>query len=241
MVEVSTQQHGNRNDTTSHIAMDDAWPEDRGNDLMQDPTDVSGVADPTLVDPTITDPTVTDELRTRRVQVKLTSKRLISDKGLPWVLKNGPKRIRISRRKRSVYDNLEHILQFYQLWAHELYPKAKFKDFTKLCQTLGKNDKLLRQFREEVFRKEMMGDMPASPVESEPVEASRLQDDVQAPAHEESEDELYSVSTRQHEPADQTMQEDEIRQELQDLDTQPNDDFFEEDEEAMEAMKEMGF
>lgn len=111
-------------------------------------------SDPTAIDPTaVPDPTAI-VAKARRTQVKLTSEKLLSDKGLPYIMKNAPKRLRISSRKNA-YDNLTNIAQFYQLWAHELYPKAKFRDFTKLCYTLGRSDKILREYRANLYRDEM--------------------------------------------------------------------------------------
>ncbi|CCC67388.1 hypothetical protein NCAS_0A08300 [Naumovozyma castellii] len=134
-------------------------------DMDDDPTSIILNHDlPAAVDPTVistnTDPTAI-LTTTRRTQVKLTAERLLSERGLPYIMKNAPKRIRISKRK-SGYDNLTNIIQFYQLWAHELYPKAKFNDFLKLCQTLGKTDRELREYRTNLFMMEMdktrMGD-----------------------------------------------------------------------------------
>lgn len=120
--------------------------------VQKDPTVPNGL-DGSVVDPTIADPTAITA-RKRRPQVKLTAEKLLSDKGLPYVLKNAHKRIRISSKKNS-YDNLSNIIQFYQLWAHELFPKAKFKDFMKICQTVGKTDPVLREYRVSLFRDEM--------------------------------------------------------------------------------------
>ena len=113
-------------------------------------SDISGV-DPTAIDPT------TISAKPRRTQVRLTAEKLLSDKGLPFVIKYAPKRIRISTSKRSAYQNLSNITQFYQLWAHNLFPKANFSDFIKLCHSLGKNDKTLREYRMQLFRSEMLG------------------------------------------------------------------------------------
>ncbi|KOG97390.1 Csm3p [Saccharomyces eubayanus] len=122
------------------------------NGLQSDPTIPNGL-DGSVADPTIADPTAIASKK-RRPQVKLTAEKLLSDKGLPYVLKNAHKRIRISSRKNP-YDNLSNIIQFYQLWAHELFPKAKFKDFMKICQTVGKTDPVLREYRVSLFRNEM--------------------------------------------------------------------------------------
>lgn len=122
-------------------------------DIVRDPT--VPITDPTAANilGDITDPTSV-LTKTRKPMVKLTAEKLLSDKGLPYLMKNGPKRLYISKRKNA-HDNFSQILQFYQLWAHELYPKAKFKDFIKLCQTLGKNDRVLREYRMDLYRKEM--------------------------------------------------------------------------------------
>lgn len=110
--------------------------------------------DPTMIDSTILDPTAVIT-RTRRAQVKLTGERLMDpERGLPYLMKIGKKRLHISSRKTN-FENLSSIIQMYQLWAHQLYPKAKFNDFIKLCQQLGRSDKMLREFRKNVIRKEL--------------------------------------------------------------------------------------
>ncbi|AEY95160.1 FABR100Wp [Eremothecium gossypii FDAG1] len=108
-------------------------------------------ADPATL--TEIDPSAIQVRKTRTV-VKLDCERLVSKKGLPYLLKNAPKHARISKR-RDTYGNLCHVLQFYQLWAHELYPKAKFKDFVALCDRLGKTDRQLRAYRMQLIREEL--------------------------------------------------------------------------------------
>ena len=124
-------------------------------DPVTDPTNVDStiLTDPTEIGSTVLDPTVI-AVKTRRPQVKLTTDRLLSNGGLPYVMKKAPKSIRISSRKNA-QQNLSQVVQFYQLWAHELFPKAKFRDFIKLCETLGKTDKTLREYRSNLYRAEM--------------------------------------------------------------------------------------
>lgn len=117
---------------------------------IEDPLTGGVASDPTMIND---DPTAVNA-KVRRPQVKLTAERLLSPNGLPYVMKHAPKRVRISK-SRSTYENLEHIIQFYQLWAHELFPKAKFKDFVRLCNSLGKTDADLRNYRTELFRADM--------------------------------------------------------------------------------------
>lgn len=68
--------------------------------VQKDPTVPNGL-DGSVVDPTIADPTAITA-RKRRPQVKLTAEKLLSDKGLPYVLKNAHKRIRISSKKKLI-------------------------------------------------------------------------------------------------------------------------------------------
>lgn len=65
--------------------------------VQKDPIVPNGL-DGSVVEPTIADPTAITA-RKRRPQVKLTAEKLLSDKGLPYVLKNAHKRIRISSKK----------------------------------------------------------------------------------------------------------------------------------------------
>ncbi|SCU96506.1 LANO_0E13674g1_1 [Lachancea nothofagi CBS 11611] len=124
--------------------------QDPDTSLPLDPTAINstGLDDAQLQDPTAIVTT------TRRPQVKLTAEKLLLPKGLPKIMKEAPKRIRISKR-RSSYDNLAHFLQYYQLWAHELFPKAKFHDFVALSRALGKSDRELREYRIELLRQEL--------------------------------------------------------------------------------------
>ncbi|CDO96550.1 unnamed protein product [Kluyveromyces dobzhanskii CBS 2104] len=121
-------------------------------DFELDPT-VSGL-DPTMAgESEVGDPTVLSAT-TRKPRIKLTAEKLLSKKGLPYLVKHAPRSCRVNKKK-SAYDNLTNILQFYQLWAHDLYPRAKFKDFISLCESLGKNDKELREYRINLVRKDM--------------------------------------------------------------------------------------
>lgn len=125
-------------------------------------------ADPTLVS---SDPTAVNTKK-RRPQVRLTAERLLSSKGLPYVAKYAPKRVRIAKSK-STYENLSNIVQFYQLWAHELFPKARFKEFVRLCNSIGKTDIEVRNYRMEIFRKDMDAQFGGgSEVNSEGLDAS---------------------------------------------------------------------
>ncbi|QLL34217.1 hypothetical protein HG536_0G00740 [Torulaspora globosa] len=183
----------------------------------------------TLVDPTLVDPTaVVGSLRRRTPQIKLTAERLVGERGLPYVMKHAPKAIRISK-KRNAHDNLSHIIQFYQLWAHDLFPKARFGDFIRLCHSLGKSDKMLREYRKNLYRHEMHGEESMQPSDVRAGNAEDLE-----------EDDIYTAASQQPaEAPERSVDEPPASTEQdQNLDTQ---EMFVEDEDAMEAMRELGF
>lgn len=53
------------------------------------------------------------------------------------------------------YNNLSSILQFYQLWCHGLFPKAKFKDCIQLVRSFGAKSSQLKIYRRELIEKEL--------------------------------------------------------------------------------------
>lgn len=220
--------------------------EEFADDIMEKDTNskTSGeVTDPTevSVDPTIADPTIVS-IKQRTPQIKLTAERLLSEKGLPYVIKNAPKMIRISK-KRNTYDNLNNIVRFYQLWAHELYPKAKFKDFLALCQTLGRSDRYLREYRTNQLKEELgiptANDFFDNPLENMDNEQNNDNNDtnttIPAPVNSEidktpklfvdqdtfqgsddSEDDLYTVSKTQNKEFDNSKLDTEIEKHVTD-------------------------
>lgn len=214
----------------------DPADEPSGNDIDR--------SDPTATDPTMADPTMADALgKPRRVQPKLTSDILLSERGLPHLVKHGPRRLRISTSRNKPYDNLAQIVRFYQLWAHELYPRAKFKDFIKLCQNM-RNDKAVREYRMELCLREMNPSRYDEPVrgngdgdgddddiyqdtasKNEPERDNGSNPDAETGAQQGGEEEILDTQ----EPAQETRNED------------PQEDDPQEDEDAMEVMKELGF
>ncbi|KAG0662445.1 chromosome segregation in meiosis- protein [Maudiozyma exigua] len=165
-----------QDDLMMNYGMDPAIP---NIDSVTDSTNINPTvaADPTEFGSAALDPTVI-AVKTRRPQVKLTTERLLSCGGLPYVMKNAPKSIKISSR-RNAQQNLSGIVQFYQLWAHELFPKAKFRDFIKLCETLGKTDKTLREYRSNLYRAEMGIDPTGIPEDEEQFETQPIANDTE--------------------------------------------------------------
>ncbi|KAL3232782.1 Chromosome segregation in meiosis protein 3 [Nakaseomyces bracarensis] len=140
---------------------------DELNTQPSETTQATDASDPTMI---INDPTAVNTKK-RRPQVRLTAEKLLSSRGLPYVAKNAPKRVRISKSK-STYENLSNIVQFYQLWAHELFPKARFKEFVRLCNSLGKSDIEVRNYRMEIFRRDMEAQFGGGPLEANEAQSS---------------------------------------------------------------------
>lgn len=220
----------------------------------------------------------------RRVQVKLTGDKMMDpERGLPHLMKIGKKRLHISKNKSS-YENLSNIVQVYQLWAHQLYPKAKFNDFIKLSQQLGRSDKILREYRKKVIRQElgleMVGEEDVGHISSEhndtqPTSAStndnnntnnnnssnageNIDDEIISrsnrrnvfvPEDDSDDDNLYSFANSTAKPVDTGTSDNDIDEEIERLEAEqllntgmativPEEDHIEEDEDAMEAMRE---
>ncbi|ODV80705.1 uncharacterized protein CANTADRAFT_32618, partial [Suhomyces tanzawaensis NRRL Y-17324] len=53
------------------------------------------------------------------------------------------------------YNNLTTVLQFYQLWCHGLFPKAKFKDCIHLIRSLGARSPQLKVYRRQLIEMEL--------------------------------------------------------------------------------------
>ncbi|ODQ79367.1 hypothetical protein BABINDRAFT_161774, partial [Babjeviella inositovora NRRL Y-12698] len=98
--------------------------------------------------------------RTKRV--KLDNSKLLDDdvKGLNYIRKNYRK-IKLTSRKSShktvtrksiqetpEYINLTRLLNFYQIWAHQLFPRANFTEFIETLQTTDKANYKLRETRQ---------------------------------------------------------------------------------------------
>ncbi|KAK6347755.1 chromosome segregation in meiosis- protein [Orbilia javanica] len=87
------------------------------------------------------------KIRTRKPKVKLTEDRLLSPDGIPYLQEHATKKIKFKGKGHEVSD-LERLLNFYQIWADNLYPKAQFKDAIDMIEKLGSSRGMQRR-REE--------------------------------------------------------------------------------------------
>lgn len=95
----------------------------------------------------------------RKATVVLGEDQLLSTQGLPYLRKHVSSRVKFKdSSKKSSYqtehDNATKLLQFYQLWAHNLYSKANFKDFVSICY----NKHTLHTGRLSHYRKQWIKD-----------------------------------------------------------------------------------
>lgn len=123
----------------------------------------------------------TIKLSARSKVAKIDNERIFNkQKGLNYIIQNHPKLIRVCQkndrnlRKRissnksamnskslkllkheNEYNNLSSILQFYQLWCHGLFPKAKFKDCLYLLRSFGAKSSQLKLYRRELIDQEL--------------------------------------------------------------------------------------
>lgn len=88
-------------------------------------------------------------IKKRRVMVKLDEDKLMSARGIPYLQAKVKTKLlpHLKKEKGNELRNLNKILQFYQLWAHGLYPRANFQDFIQMARATGKKPrmKLMRQ------------------------------------------------------------------------------------------------
>ncbi|KAF9205678.1 hypothetical protein BGZ49_003697 [Haplosporangium sp. Z 27] len=80
----------------------------------------------------------------------LDNERLMSDHGLSLLMSHG-KRFKIrhkykdsAEKNANAKNNLADLMRLYQTWAHNLFPKATFKDFITQAESKCRSDKQIR-------------------------------------------------------------------------------------------------
>ncbi|CAH6718381.1 chromosome segregation in meiosis protein 3 [[Candida] jaroonii] len=145
----------------------------------------------------------------RKKVAKLDQDRILGPKGLPYIVKNHQKLNRVLKKKhtsKSKIDNelqnLASVLQFYQLWCHTLFPKAKFKDCVSLIRGLTNRSPGLRIYRKELIEQEIM----KLKVEQGLVDPEELQ------RQQEKIDEV--LNDQNNDPAEEVVSDDDFMQPL---------------------------
>lgn len=78
-------------------------------------------------------------VKQKKVHAKLDDQRLLSDKGLPRLQSEVTQKLKF-KGKGHEFSDLAKLVEAYQFWAHDLYPKAKFRDSIKMISKIGKTN-----------------------------------------------------------------------------------------------------
>ncbi|CRG91491.1 Chromosome segregation in meiosis protein 3 [Talaromyces islandicus] len=78
---------------------------------------------------------------------KLDESRLLSQNGIPKLRKNAKTKLKF-KGKGHEFSDLSRLLNFYQLWLDDLYPRAKFADGLAMIEKLGHTKRV------QIMRKE---------------------------------------------------------------------------------------
>ncbi|KAL8830041.1 MAG: hypothetical protein Q9191_001658 [Dirinaria sp. TL-2023a] len=78
---------------------------------------------------------------------KLDEDKLLSQAGIPKLRRNAREKLRF-KGKGHEYSDAARLLQFYQLWLDELYPRAKFADGLAMIEKLGHKKRMQTMRRE---------------------------------------------------------------------------------------------
>ncbi|KAM3421412.1 Chromosome segregation in meiosis protein [Cercospora zeina] len=82
------------------------------------------------------------QVKKKRVPVpKLDENRLLSDAGIPKLRKITKSRLKF-RGKGHEFTDIANLLNTYQLWLDDLYPRAKFRDAVKMVEKVGHSKRM---------------------------------------------------------------------------------------------------
>lgn len=120
--------------------------------------------------------------RKRKPIAKLDETLLLSDKGIPKLRRIGKERLRF-KGKGHEFSDINRMLNLYQLWLDDLFPKAKFKDGLAMVEKLGHSKRL------QVTRRAWINE--SKPSRREEVDEERGQD-----GHERAGSEIFDADRR---------------------------------------------
>ncbi|KAG9694359.1 Swi3-domain-containing protein, partial [Aureobasidium melanogenum] len=83
----------------------------------------------------------------RKPVAKLDEERLLSQQGIPKLRKIAKDRIRINGKGHE-FSDMARLLNTYQLWLDDLFPKAKFMDGVSMIEKLGHKKRMQMMRRE---------------------------------------------------------------------------------------------
>ncbi|KAJ5480981.1 Chromosome segregation in meiosis protein 3 [Penicillium diatomitis] len=151
-------------DATNEMAqgeasIDDLFDYDVGlDDIFKDRPDTTTTASgskPTTNDPTSLGLGLDEEVKVtkqRRPNPKLDEARLLSQPGIPKLRRTAKQKLRF-KGKGYEFQDAERLLNFYQLWLDDLFPRAKFADGLAIIEKLG-HTKRIQTMRKEWIEEE---------------------------------------------------------------------------------------
>ncbi|USW55518.1 Putative chromosome segregation in meiosis protein [Septoria linicola] len=81
-------------------------------------------------------------VKKKRVPIpKLDENRLLSDAGIPKLRKITKSKLK-TRGKGHEFTDISNLLNIYQLWLDDLYPRAKFRDAVKMVEKVGHSKRM---------------------------------------------------------------------------------------------------
>ncbi|CAG8024092.1 unnamed protein product [Penicillium olsonii] len=113
----------------------------------------------------------------RQPVAKLDEARLLSQPGIPKLRQSAKRKLRF-KGKGHEFSDATRLLNFYQLWLDDLYPRAKFADGLSIIEKLG-HSKRIQVMRREWIEEEKPRLLRDSGITREELENSRV---LQTPA-----------------------------------------------------------
>ncbi|CAG8948376.1 unnamed protein product [Penicillium salamii] len=109
----------------------------------------------------------------RQPVAKLDEARLLSQPGIPKLRQSAKRKLRF-KGKGHEFSDATRLLNFYQLWLDDLYPRAKFADGLSIIEKLG-HSKRIQVMRREWIEEEKPRLARDSGVTREELENARVQ------------------------------------------------------------------
>ncbi|KAI1919317.1 chromosome segregation in meiosis- protein [Ophidiomyces ophidiicola] len=137
-------------------AIDDLFDYDAGIEhLLRDPEEDRNTQDASKQSRAVTDGKndnlgIDEEIKVTKRRVppaKLDETRLLSQAGIPKLRKSAKTKLKF-HGKRHEFSDVARLLNFYQLWLDDLYPRSKFADGLDIIEKLGHSKRM------QVMRKE---------------------------------------------------------------------------------------
>ncbi|KAL5333584.1 replication fork protection component Swi3-domain-containing protein [Aspergillus crustosus] len=107
--------------------------------------------------------------KTRQPVAKLDENRLLTQAGIPKLRRSAKKNLKF-KGKGHEFSDLARLLNFYQLWLDDLFPRAKFADGLAILERLGHAKRL------QSMRREWINEEKPKPTEDETLNVDRPND-----------------------------------------------------------------